>query len=112
MIYEKFIKEEVTSESVKGLYETIFDGIRYLEEKYNINVKQFGEKEINELINMYKDTYYDNGSAYVEGQRIKSWKKGGHGLQTYLEVLQNSSNPGFVNIARKLGKDNLFNYIN
>lgn len=63
------------------------------------------------LIDMYKDTYYDTGSVYVEGQRIKSWKKGGHGLQTYLEVLQNSSNPGFVSIAQKLGKDNLFNYI-
>ena len=44
------------------------------------------------VIDMYKDTYYDTGSVYVEGQRIKSWKKGGHGLQTYLEVLQNSSN--------------------
>ena len=64
------------------------------------------------LINMYKDTYYDKGYEIVAGARIKSWKKGGHGLQTYLEVLQNSSNPGFVNIARKLGKDNLFNYIN
>ena len=63
------------------------------------------------VIDMYKDTYYDTGSVYVEGQRIKSWKKGGHGLQTYLEVLQNSSNPGFVSIAQKLGKDNLFNYI-
>ena len=63
-------------------------------------------------INMYKDTYYDKGFEYVSGARIKSWKKGGHGLQTYLEVLQNSSNPGFVSIARKLGKDNLFNYIN
>ena len=64
------------------------------------------------LINMYKDTYYDKGYEIVAGARIKSWKKGGHGLQTYLEVLQNSSNPGFVNIARKLGKDTLFNYIN
>ena len=64
------------------------------------------------LFNMYNDTYYDKGYEIVGGQRIKSWKKGGHGLQTYLEVLQNSSNPGFVSIARKLGKDNLFNYIN
>lgn len=52
--------------------------------------------------NMFKDTYYDKGYEIVGGQRIKSWKKGGHGLQTYLEVLQNSSNPGFVSIARKL----------
>lgn len=60
---------------------------------------------------MYNDVYYDKGYEIVGGQRIKSWKKGGHGLQTYLEVLQNSSNPGFVSIARKLGKDNLYNYI-
>ena len=60
---------------------------------------------------MYKDVYYDKGYEIVGGQRIKSWKKGGHGLQTYLEVLQNSSNPGFVSIARKLGKDNLYNYV-
>ena len=63
------------------------------------------------LINMYKDTYYDKGYEIVDGQRIKSWKKGGHGLQTYLEVLQNSSNPGFVSIARKLGKERLYNYV-
>ena len=39
---------------------------------------------------MFKDTYYDNGLEYVDGFKIKSWKKGGHGLQTFLEVLENS----------------------
>ena len=63
------------------------------------------------LIDINKDTYYDKGSVVVEGRTIKSWKKGGHGLQTYLEVLQNSSNPGFVEIGRKLGKDRLYNYV-
>lgn len=62
-------------------------------------------------IDMYKDTYYDKGYEIIGGARIKSWKKGGHGLQTFLEVLENSSNPGFVEIARRLGKDNLYNYI-
>ena len=57
-------------------------------------------------------SFYDKGYVTIGGATIKSWKKGGHGLQTYLEVLQNSSNPGFVSIARKLGKDNLYNYIN
>lgn len=61
--------------------------------------------------NMYEDTYYDKGYEIVGGARIKSWKKGGHGLQTFLEVLENSSNPGFVEIARRLGKDNLYKYI-
>ena len=36
---------------------------------------------------------------------------GGHGLQTFREVLQNSSNPGFVEIGRRLGKDKLYNYV-
>ncbi len=63
------------------------------------------------LIDIFSDTYYDKGYEIVSGTRIKSWKKGGHGLQTYLQVLQNSSNPGFVQIARKLGKDKLYEYI-
>lgn len=63
------------------------------------------------LFDMDKDTYYDKGYEIVKGARIKSWKKGGHGLQTFREVLQNSSNPGFVEIGRRLGKDKLYNYV-
>lgn len=63
------------------------------------------------VIDMFNDTYYDKGYVVVEGRTIKSWKKGGHGLQTFLEVLQNSSNPGFVEIGRRLGKDKLYNYV-
>lgn len=64
------------------------------------------------VIDIEKDTYYDRGYETVAGVTIKSWKKGGHGLQTFLEVLQNSSNPGFVEISRRLGKDKLYQYIN
>ena len=60
---------------------------------------------------MFKDTYYDNGSEYVDGFKIKSWKKGGHGLQTFLVVLENSSNPGFVEISRRLGNETFYNYV-
>lgn len=63
------------------------------------------------LFDMDKDTYYDKGYEIVGGPRIKSWKKGGHGLQTFREVLQNSSNPGFVEIGRRLGKERLYQYI-
>ena len=67
---------------------------------------------INEnLIDIDNDYYYDKGYETIGGATIKSWKKGGHGLQTFLEVLQNSSNPGFVEIARRLGKDKLYQYI-
>lgn len=60
---------------------------------------------------MYTDTYYDRGYEMVEGARIKSWRAGGHGLQTFLQVLENSSNPGFVEIGRRLGLDRLYQYV-
>lgn len=62
-------------------------------------------------IDMFNDTYYDKGYEIVDGFKIKSWKKGGHGLQTFIEVLQNSSNPGFVEISRRLGNDLLYDYV-
>lgn len=57
------------------------------------------------------DTFYDPGYVVVDGARIRDWKAGGHGSQTYLEVIQNSCNPGFVNIGLRLGKEKLFEYI-
>ncbi len=59
------------------------------------------------LFDMEKDTYLDRGVEIVEGARLKSWKAGGHGLQTYMECLQNSSNPCFVHIAQMLGSEGL-----
>ena len=64
-----------------------------------------------QLFDQFKDTYYDKGYELVEGARLKSWKAGGHGLQTYVQCLQNSSNPCFVNIAQNLGKDNMLKYL-
>ncbi|HPF83556.1 MAG TPA: stage V sporulation protein D [Bacilli bacterium] len=63
------------------------------------------------LVDLNKDTYYDSGSINVEGARIKCWKAGGHGLQTYMQVVQNSCNPGFVTLGQKIGKEKLFKYI-
>lgn len=64
------------------------------------------------LIDLENDHFHDSGSITVENARIKCWKHGGHGSQTYLQVVENSCNPGFVTIGQKLGKDKLFNYIN
>ena len=44
------------------------------------------------LIDMENDHFYDSGSVIVSGARIGCWKAGGHGDQTYLQVLQNSCN--------------------
>ena len=44
------------------------------------------------LIDMENDHFYDSGSVKVSGAKIRCWKAGGHGDQTYLQVLQNSCN--------------------
>ncbi|MDD2489664.1 MAG: penicillin-binding transpeptidase domain-containing protein, partial [Bacilli bacterium] len=63
------------------------------------------------LVDLNKDTYYDTGSVRVENAKIRCWKAGGHGHQTFLEVVENSCNPGFVELGQRLGKDILFSYI-
>ena len=44
------------------------------------------------VVDLEKDTFYDGGSVTVDGARIKCWKHGGHGQQTFLQVVQNSCN--------------------
>ena len=63
------------------------------------------------IVDLNKDTFYDGGAITVEGATLHCWKHGGHGLQTYLQVVENSCNPGFVNLGLKLGKEKLFEYI-
>lgn len=63
------------------------------------------------IVDLEHDTFYDRGHVAVGGARLRCWRSGGHGSQTYLEVVQNSCNPGFVNLGMNLGKETLFSYI-
>ncbi len=59
------------------------------------------------VVDLFKDTFYDGGSVNVDGARIKCWKHGGHGSQTFLEVVQNSCNLGintgtYLNLKKNL----------
>lgn len=63
------------------------------------------------LVNIFEDRFTDSGAITVDGATLHCWKTGGHGNQTYLEVVENSCNPGFVNLGLMLGKDTLMNYI-
>ena len=56
------------------------------------------------------EKFNDPGFRIVNGVRIKDWKAGGHGSETFLEVLQNSCNPGFMEIGLRLGKEKLIDY--
>ena len=63
------------------------------------------------VIDIFNDHFYDAGKVNIDGSILKCWKAGGHGDQTFLEVLQNSCNPGFVKLGQLLGKEKLFSYI-
>lgn len=63
------------------------------------------------VVDLEKDTFFDSGSVHIGGARIGCWKAGGHGHQTFLQVLENSCNPGFVKMGQLLGKETLFSYI-
>lgn len=63
------------------------------------------------VIDIYNEHFYDSGGVTVDGARIRCWKAGGHGDQTFLQVLQNSCNPGFVQMGERLGKERLFSYL-
>lgn len=51
------------------------------------------------------------GYRIVDGQRIRCWKAGGHGHQDFTEVVQNSCNPAFMDMALKMGTDKFYEYI-
>ena len=62
-------------------------------------------------VDLEEDEFHDPGYVSVGGARLRCWKRGGHGSQTFLEVVQNSCNPGFVELGERLGKEKLFQYV-
>ena len=67
---------------------------------------------INEgLVNVFEEHYYDSGKVNVAGTTLHCWKHSGHGDQTFVQVVENSCNPGFVELGNRLGKEKLFEYI-
>jgi stage V sporulation protein D (sporulation-specific penicillin-binding protein) len=62
-------------------------------------------------VDLEEDHFHDPGSIEVAGTKLRCWKAGGHGSQTFLEGVQNSCNPGFVLLGERLGKEKLFSYI-
>ena len=58
------------------------------------------------------DIFYDAGKIKVEREYIECWDDKGHGIETFSEVVQNSCNPGFVQVGMRMGKETFYNYIN
>ncbi|MFC5588523.1 penicillin-binding transpeptidase domain-containing protein [Sporosarcina soli] len=63
------------------------------------------------VIDLHNEHFFDPGYVMVEGARLRCWKRSGHGDQTFLEVVENSCNPGFVEIGQRLGGKKLDQYI-
>ena len=57
-----------------------------------------------------EDTFYCPGYRIVEDRRIRCHKVGGHGSETFVEAVQNSCNPVFMEIGLKLGVDKYYDY--
>lgn len=62
-------------------------------------------------VDLRNEHFFDAGFTEVGGAKLRCWKKGGHGSQTFLQVVENSCNPGFVALGQRLGKESLFKYI-
>ncbi|WP_391209794.1 stage V sporulation protein D [Psychrobacillus sp. L4] len=63
------------------------------------------------VVNLEENHFHDPGYAVVEGTRLRCWKREGHGDQTFLEVVENSCNPGFIELGRRVGPEKLQDYI-
>ena len=63
------------------------------------------------VVNMEQDHFYDRGYTMVEGARLRCWKREGHKDQSFYEVVQNSCNPGFVELGQRVGSTKLLDYI-
>ncbi len=59
----------------------------------------------------WNDTFFCGGSLIVSGRRISCHQSRGHGSQTLLQVLENSCNVGFMNIASRLGIPKFYHYV-
>ncbi|MER2112840.1 MAG: penicillin-binding transpeptidase domain-containing protein [Solibacillus isronensis] len=63
------------------------------------------------VVNMEEEHFHDRGYTMVEGARLRCWKREGHKEQTFYEVVQNSCNPGFVELGQRVGSTKLLEYI-
>ena len=56
------------------------------------------------------DTFTCPGYRIVEDRKIRCHKTGGHGTETFVQGLQNSCNPVFMDIGMRLGSDKFYDY--
>ena len=55
------------------------------------------------------DTFSCPGFAIVEDRKIRCHKVKGHGAETFVQGIQNSCNPVFINVGLRVGVDGFYN---
>ena len=52
-----------------------------------------------------EDQFYDPGYISIGNLKIKCWSSTPHGSQSFVEVAENSCNPGFVEVGQRIDED-------
>lgn len=59
-----------------------------------------------------EDHFYCSGFVTIAGKRLKCWRSNNpHGPETFIQGVQNSCNPVFIEVGQRLGKDKFYKYI-
>lgn len=56
------------------------------------------------------DTFHCPGYKIVEDRKIRCARVGGHGSESFVQGVQNSCNPVFIEVGMRLGVDNFYKY--
>ncbi|MBP1743716.1 MAG: stage sporulation protein [Firmicutes bacterium] len=56
-------------------------------------------------------TFTCTGSFKILGVTIHCWKRSGHGVESFVDILKNSCNSGFAEVGAAIGKETLTEYI-
>ena len=59
-----------------------------------------------------EERFYCPGYITVEDRRIRCHKTPGHGSQSFVEAIENSCNPVFIDIGLRIGADRFYDYFN
>lgn len=65
---------------------------------------------LEEKIVSVDNSFYCPGYYIVEDRKIRCHKVGGHGSESFVEAVQNSCNPVFMNIGLSLGTERFYEY--
>lgn len=56
------------------------------------------------------DSFMCNGNLKIDGHTINCWNRNGHGAESFVDIIKNSCNVGFMELGKRLGKEKLTQY--